>query len=120
MAKQKKDTVDLRARDITNSVIAAGRGARASKNTAGDREQLREAKVLLAELRDRLSDAELLIEDRGEIRDEVDNVRNELDREKPNFKLLRAALRGIKNSLGPAETLARLAAQVLDIVKQHG
>ena len=120
MAKQKKDTAKFRARDITNSVIAAGTGARASKNAAGDRAQLREARVLLADLRDRLSDVEERIENREEIQDEVDTVRNELDKERPNFKLVRTALKGIKNSLGPAETLVRITAQVLDIVKQHG
>lgn len=121
MAKRKKDKVDLRARDITNSVIAAGTGARASRNTAAsDLAQLLEAKALLADLRDRLFDVEERIENRDEIRDEVDTVRDELDKEKPNFKLVRSALKGIKNSLGPAETLVRIAAQVLDIVKQHG
>lgn len=120
MAKQKKDTVEFRARDITDSVIAAGTGARASKNAAEGSAQLREAKVLLADLRDHLSRVEERIENRDEIRDEVDTVRNELDKETPNFKLVRSALKGIKNSLGPAETLVRIAAQVLDIVRQHG
>lgn len=120
MTKRNKDRVDLRARDITNSVIAAGTEARASKRPADDGAQLREAKVLLAELRDRLSDAELRIENRHEIRDDVDTVRTELDKKRPNFKLVRTTLKGIKNSLGPAETLARMAAEVLNMVRPHG
>jgi predicted nucleic acid-binding Zn-ribbon protein len=120
MAKQKKGIIDFRARDINNSVLAVGTEAMASKNAADDRAELHEAKLLLADLRDRLSDVQEHIENRQEIQDEVDAVRNELDRERPRFKRVRSALEGIKSSLGPAETLARIAAQVLDIVKQHG
>jgi hypothetical protein len=73
---------------------------------------------MINQLAELLEDENLQIAQRDDIRAEVLAVRGELDKKKPNFRLLRSALRGVVASLGPAEALATIAAHVADIVQR--
>jgi predicted RNA-binding protein with PIN domain len=119
MTKKEKarEAIRLSTGDITQSAVAVGTGARAVSDVSNSRE-LSEAKARLAKLTELLEEQELHIEQRNEIRDEVLAIRSELDKKKPNFSLIRSTLKGIVVSLGPAQALATLAAQVLTIVRR--
>jgi predicted RNA-binding protein with PIN domain len=121
MPKKEKaqEIIRVSTGDITQSAVAVGTGARAASDVS-NRSELSEAKARLAQLAELLEQQELQIERSREIRDEVLAVQGELDKKRPNFSLIRSALKGIVVSLGPAQALATLAAQVLAIVRRLG
>lgn len=99
-----------------NSAIAVGRDAYAS-NTGSPGGELDEAKAQLERLTALLDSQSLDIDGKRKIQDDVHAVRRELDEERPNFKRARKILKRIVANLGPAESLAAIAAHVLSIVR---
>jgi len=124
MAKKAKpqETTRVSTGDISRSAVAVGKGAHASNtgdsNNSG--RELGEAKAELTRLVQLLEERELGIDQKDDVKDDVLAVRSELDKKKPNLRLIRPALKGIVASLGPAQALATLAAQVLTIVRRLG
>lgn len=111
-----REAIQFSAGDVAQSAVAVGTGAHASNDVSSKNRDLSEAKAVLAKLSGLLEEQELRIEQKKEVQDEVLAVRSELDKNRPNLSLIRPALKGIVASLGPAQALATLAAQVLTIV----
>lgn len=115
MAKNSKTEVSVG--NVSNSAVAIGSRARAS-NISRNRGELGEARAMINELVALLGDEHLRIAHKGDIQSEVLAVQAELDNNRPNFKLLRSALKGIVTSLGPVEALASIGTHVLEIIQR--
>ncbi len=110
------ESYEVNVGDMKNSAVAVGPGALAAARSQGfarlapdvlhDLEMLTE---LLAEHRSELEDEE-------EVLESVVAVRNELEKDKPNFQLAGAILRGISRSVSSIDVLADAVTKILNLI----
>ncbi|HEY5361654.1 MAG TPA: hypothetical protein VIJ82_28890 [Streptosporangiaceae bacterium] len=122
MSKKQKDGSETKATTgaIMESAVAIGHGASANLFRSGHSIELSEADARLDRLICLLGAEYSEIEQADEIRSDAIAVRGALASEEPNLGLIRSALKGLVNALGPVDALAGIAVQVLEIVRRLG